>query len=88
MTLIEYQIFAKNASFYYNIYDRNVINMLIKQLKSLFLDIKYDFIRFFDDIHKFLNRYFNDQILEVLLIALVAIIAVTIFVKYSTGSNR
>ena len=62
--------------------------MIIKQFKAFFLDIKYDFISFFDDIHKFLNRFFDDQFLGIVGIALIAIAFVTIFVKFTTSDKH
>ena len=88
VTLIEYQIFAKNASFYYNIYGKDVkINMRSKFM-AIFVDIKYSFIDLYNSIHKFLNRFFDDQFLGIVGIALIAIAFVTIFVKFTTSDKH
>ncbi|MBE6160868.1 MAG: hypothetical protein E7158_01430 [Firmicutes bacterium] len=62
--------------------------MIIKHFKAFFLDVKYDFIHFFDDIHKFLNKFLDDQFLFVFGVALIAIIVVILFVNFSTGGKH
>ena len=58
--------------------------MIKRQFMGIWNDLKYSFLDLWNTIHHFLNKFFDDQFLGILGIALLAILAVTLFVKFST----
>ena len=56
---------------FFDTFSRELINF-IKDIKNVFIDI-------FNAIHHFLNRFFGDEFLLMLLIAIVAIIVIFMF---------
>ena len=57
--------------------------MVKSQFNSFFIDIKNFIVNTFNDIHSFLNQYVNDTVLGLVGIAIIAIIAVKVFVDFN-----
>ena len=57
--------------------------MVKSQFNSFFIDMKNIIVDTFDDIHQFLNHYVNDTVLGIVGIAIIAIIAVRVFVNFN-----
>ena len=57
--------------------------MVKSQFNSFFIDLKNIIGNAFKSVHSFLNQYVNDTVLGIVGIAIIAIIAVKIFVDFN-----
>ena len=57
--------------------------MVKSQFNSFFIHLRNIIVNAFKSVHSFLNQYVNDTVLGIVGIAIIAIIAVKIFVDFN-----